>query len=308
MSDGNGTALAETAPTAIYRSPVPDFTSDQIALVKRTICKPKRRDATNDELAMFIGQAKRTGLDPFARQIYAIFRWSSQDNAEVMTVQTGIDGFRVIAERSRAYLGQLGPYWCGADGVWHEIWNESKPPVAAKVIVRKAVGPHIAETPAVAHWAEYVPLKNGKPMGLWPTKGVLMIAKCAEALALRKAFPNDLSGLYIEEELQKPGAGDPAAVPVLTAEPPAEQTAGMDTANGSLVTAKRAKELVDIAFDLGLEGKLQLALANVTGEDVGDCSTKKAATEMVRGLHDGQADKIESWLNRKADEAAAANV
>lgn len=298
MSDGNGATA--TAITPIYRSPVPDFTPEQIGLVKRTICKPKRRDASNDELALFIGQAKRTGLDPFARQIYAVFRWSTQDNAEVMTIQTGIDGFRVIAERSRAYLGQLGPYWCGTDGEWHEVWFGDEPPKAAKVIVRKAVGAHIAETPAVAHWDEYVPLKNGRPMGLWPSKGALMIAKCAEALALRKAFPNDLSGIYIEEELEKPGAGDPRALPApeLSAEPVSDEP--------ETITAKRAKELVDIAWDLGLADKLPLAATTAHGDELGDCSTKGAATTALRALTTTAADKVDAWLQRKADEQAAA--
>ena len=75
------------------------FTDDQVALIKRTICKPKERQATNDELALFIAQAKRTGLDPFAKQIYAIFRKSHGE--EQMTIQTGIDGFRLTASLIR---------------------------------------------------------------------------------------------------------------------------------------------------------------------------------------------------------------
>jgi hypothetical protein len=73
------------------------FNDDQIALIKRQVCV----GATDDELKMFLHQAQRSGLDPLARQIYAIKR-----NGK-MTIQTSIDGFRVVAQRSGQYAGQL---------------------------------------------------------------------------------------------------------------------------------------------------------------------------------------------------------
>jgi len=183
-------------------------------LVMETVLQPKSRAATPAELALLAEHAVRTGLDPMARQIYGIYRKSK--GVEKMTLQVGIDGLRTIAERTGHYLGQSGPYWCGEDGEWHEVWFASGPPAAAKVVVRKVIAGNIAETPAVAHYTEYVPMWDGKPQGLWQDKPALMLAKCAEALALRKAFPQDMSGLYTDDEM---GRADAQAVPAVRAVP-----------------------------------------------------------------------------------------
>jgi phage recombination protein Bet len=162
-------------------------------------------------------QAQRTGLDPFSRQIYMIARWDSQARAEKFTIQTGIDGFRVIAERHPQYGGQLGPEWCGADGVWHDVWVSDKPPVAARVgVIRKD---WLQPCYATALFREYAGTAKDKQTGqmvltrMWREKGALMIAKCAEALALRKAFPQDLSGLYTAEEMTQADQHAAAQIP-----------------------------------------------------------------------------------------------
>lgn len=177
------------------------YSKEQVQLIKDTCC----RGASDDELKLFLYVAKKTGLDPLTKQIYSVGRWDSKLGREVRTNQTSIDGFRVIAGRTGRYAGQLGPFWCDEDGVWVDIWLKKHPPVAAKVGVLRTD----FKEPlwGVALFSSYAQSFNSKQTGkmelsqFWKKFPDLMIAKCAESLALRKAFPQDLSGLVTEDEI-----------------------------------------------------------------------------------------------------------
>lgn len=199
-------ATAITVTTAGQIITAEEWSETRLGVLHRELCP----DLNPDQFALFVAVCKAKRLDPFARQIHAIVRKSKKKRQEAngkwvefydskMSIQTGIDGFRTIAERTGKYRGQRGPFWCGPDGVWKDVWLLPAFPAAAKVEVLRDGW----DTPLVgiALWREYVQEYEGRPQALWGGKPTVMIAKCAEAIALRRAFPEELSGLYTNDEV-----------------------------------------------------------------------------------------------------------
>ncbi|WP_197275050.1 recombinase RecT [Luteipulveratus halotolerans] len=170
-------------------------------------------DAPEGDLGLFFHVAKRSGLDPFARQIYMIGRQESQPNPNgdgwvkvtKWTIQTGIDGFRLIGRRAAARARQTvsveAVEWAGEQRGWSPVWSKSwGNPVAARVTIRRDGDPFTA----TALFDEYAQTKrNGELTRMWAQRPGGQIAKCAEALAWRMAFPQDLSGIYTDDEMQQ---------------------------------------------------------------------------------------------------------
>lgn len=238
------------------------------------------------ELAILLHHCQRTGLDPWARQIYLITRQDRQRGTRA-TVQVSIDGMRLVADRVDRQTGGHHGYeetlWCGLDGQWRDVWlaGADEPPAAAKVTVVRD-GHRI---PVVAHMREYMPhTATGAPAGLWRGKPALMLAKCAEALALRRAYPQDLSGLYTADEMAQSAPNDqpePSTPPV--PEPPRR------------ASRQQLSELRDLMADAGLDGATALALAR---EAAGRPDLTTAADLTPR-----EADRVAAALREAATAA-----
>jgi phage recombination protein Bet len=174
------------------------WSNEEVAII-RSVIAPGLSDG---QLAFFAQVCRATGLNPIMNQIVPILR--NDKNApggKKLTIQTTIHGLRLIADRTGRYApGPLTTFEMRADG---------KTPDSATAYVRKFAGNVWHDVSEVAYWDEYVQQYNGQPSALWATKPRVMLAKCAEALALRRAFPAEMAGLYVDEEM-------PEAAPVVT--------------------------------------------------------------------------------------------
>jgi len=225
-------------------SPVKKFSRDQIDLIKRQIIP----GADDDDMKMFLYVCARAALDPFARQIFPVPRNVKEIGPggkaiwrKKYTYQTSIDGLRLIAERSGAYAGSSDPEF-GPDST-EETLNITKPishPEWARVRVQKMLptGGTVSYT-GVVRWSEFRQVKEIKHedpktkkwvgsgayeyMGLWEDKPYHMLAKCAEAHALRKGFPQEMAGLYTKDELPELREAVSVAEPARKSEQIAQQ-------------------------------------------------------------------------------------
>ncbi|KKM00158.1 hypothetical protein LCGC14_1807270, partial [marine sediment metagenome] len=175
----------------IQKTPSPRWTRDQVELLKRTMAK----GLTDDEMRLFLYVCRRTGLDPFLRQAYAIKRFDSELGDYRMAIQTGIDGYRLLAARNPGYAGSEPP-------IFEVDPNEPTRPVKATVVVYKFVDGEKCTFTGEARWSEYAQrTKDGSLFAMWEKMGFNQLAKCAEAQALRKGFPGEVQGITVHEEM-----------------------------------------------------------------------------------------------------------
>ena len=239
----NGNLPAQGAPGAALdlRSGQSMWTKDQhAALVAMGI----PREATSAELGVFLHQCQRTGLDPFSKQIYLIYRQAFENGKYVSkpTTQVGIDGFRVIRDRIAKREGLRVEYeetvWYSADGQACDVWLWDEPPAACKVVV-VVDGRRF---PSVLRFGEYCQRKkDGALNKMWSEKAAHMIEKCAEADSLRKAFPNDMAGVMLEDSAPPAEDAPPAAQrPRVTPDQARERRPQTVTAVAATVTTDAA--------------------------------------------------------------------
>lgn len=208
---GSDLAVVETRETRLAH-PV-EFSNEQVRILAETVAK----GCDQNELAFFLNVCKLKRLDPFTGQVHCVKRWDSTLGREKMSIQIGIDGLRVIAARTEELAGNDEPVY--------DAESEQHPNKATVTVYRwsegKGKGQRIPYS-ASARWSEYVQTKkDGNPNQIWATKPYIMLGKCAEALALRKAFPDELSGMYSDEEMGQ--ADNETTVIAPPVKPPVQQ-------------------------------------------------------------------------------------
>jgi phage recombination protein Bet len=181
------------------------------------------KDATPVELELYLYQARRTGLDPLARQIYFVKRKGKG------TIQTGIDGYRLVADRTGKYAGNDD----------YEFDDPEKQPKWAKARVWKIVDGQRCPFEATARWSQYAP-DPGPAAWAWAKMPHVMLGKCAEALALRKAFPAELSGMYTAEEMAQADR-EPNAIPEHAAAEPTKVVLDCEECGKPITAVKNEK-------------------------------------------------------------------
>ncbi len=225
---------------------ITEYNGAQLALIHRTVAK----DTNPDEFNLFMRVARLKGLDPFTKQISAIVFSKNNAQKRQMSIIVTIDGMRSIAARSKRYRPD-------EDEPTYTYDEALKGPLNPLGIVKATVKIYVADhlggawrpVTGVAYWDEFAPVEaewsegedgkrrpNGKEKlgGMWPRMGRVMIAKCAEAQALRKAFPEDLTGLYEGAELDRSAVIDLTATEVIERDA-AENRLRMVGADGAIL-------------------------------------------------------------------------
>lgn len=179
--------LAKVAPESAELASRVNMDVEQLEFISKKYCN----GAPPIEVEHFIRFAQAQGLDISAKQAYLIGRndknVSPQDGGKSWTIQIAIDGYRAIAEATGEYDGQDPPVF--------EHDKNGKLISATVTVYRKGMNRGVAAT---AFFDEY----NGNN-SMWARMPRGQLAKCAEALALRKAFPKRLGGTYTGDEMHQ---------------------------------------------------------------------------------------------------------
>jgi phage recombination protein Bet len=314
-TEAAGKTLATLEPEQVK------FTEHQVAILRQIGLE----DATQGDLDLFFHVCRTTGLDPFRRQIYMIGRntklteWVEDERATngrrkvekwvtKYTIQTGIDGFRRNGREAAKALGDSiafdGPYWCGEDGEWREVWPAETPPVAAKYTVFRNGEPFSA----VVHYDEFVQTNAvyegsgqqrrkvaDEPNSMWAKMPRNQTAKCAEAMAYRRAYPDDFSGLILEDSAQSTVIDQDGNVESAPKQRPADRTGGLRA------RARAATEDVQEPIDaetVDVPAEPGQGVGNDVGEGAETSSSAEPSTpprDQAPALSEAARRK---WLNR----------
>lgn len=186
--------------------------------------------AAIESIKMVLGYCKAAGLDPMQKPVHLVpmpvktgrKNSSGYDETEMRdVVMPGIGLYRTQAARSGQYAGMSEPEF----GPTIDDKVLGRYPEWCRITVRRMLGGSVVEFTAKEYWIENYATKkrdSSEPNAMWKKRPFGQIAKCAEAQALRKAFPEIVSAEATAEEMEgKEAERDMGAATVIPAATPA---------------------------------------------------------------------------------------
>lgn len=259
--------------------PAQSFTASQLALIQRTVA----RDTTPDEFNLFIETCKIRGLNPLVRHAYCLLMNKDKPDKRQMTIIISIDGQRFIAEKTGNYRPDENPTRFEID---KQFINPTNPAgiVSATVTIYKRSHGAWFPVSATAYWEEYAPIKeiwvDGKRTGRfqldpnkpnWTKMPRTMIGKVPEMAVLRKAFPDQFSGLYSEEEMDRSETLDLTATEVVEQNEAQERLAFIGGPNVISISWDANEPIVNVPVDKFFSHAMDF-LRNYEGEPQTICA------------------------------------
>lgn len=186
-NDKKGTALAAKQQSTAVSA----MTEGELINILRNSLYP---GAQTDSIKMVLGYCQASGLDPMQKPVHIVPIWDNKSNCMRDVVMPGIGLYRTQMSRTGECAGVTEPEFgpdkeetLGGVSITYPTW--------CKVIVKRVLpSGQIAEYAATERWKENYAMKGGKeksvaPNAMWTKRPYAQLAKCAEAQALRKAFP-----------------------------------------------------------------------------------------------------------------------
>lgn len=266
------------------------FRPAQVQLIQRM-----NPDCNATEFDQFLHVSAQLGLDPLRKQIYAFVFNKDKPDRRRMSIVVGIDGFRSVAKRSGEYRpDNRAPRFTYDPAAANEASNPLGL-ISAEVSVFQHAHGAWHEVTAVAYWDEFAPIVEGgkwvsgedgkrffKKDGThqldpnkenWRKMARLMLAKCAEAQAIRRGWPEDLSAIYADEELDRARTID--------------------------LTATEIAEKANVENRLAMIGGAEAILFDM-GDGLERIPLGKATDMILSRFRDMQPHEVLQWKNQNA--------
>lgn len=199
-------------------------------------------------ISMYAKFCAESNLSPFKKQVHLVKRWTK--DGDRYTIQTGIDGYRAIANRTGQYAGNDDYRFDEGLTEYEAIKNKRNPPTTATATVYRIVGGVRCPFSSTARWDEYVQTGKNGVQPMWAKMPYLMLGKCAEALALRKAFPEEIGGVYTDEEMAQADVVEIPKQPMQSGVAPKEETAKEIVQEAVVVEEKKENKRSDWYYTL----------------------------------------------------------